>query len=408
MSNILYVLYHDFGANSAVHVHNFANNLASFGHQVAVVIPDGNNVGGGLGEQQYSVALFGEVDGNWSRLFKNGRPPEIVHAWTPRENVRLFCEQLRALCAFRLFVHLEDNEDLILEVNVGKPIKELACMADLEIPSNLSHPRRYRRFLKSAAGVTMIMDRLDEFVGTEIPKLVLWPGANSQLFFERPKDQEALNRLGIAPGNLVFCYTGNVHSANAREVRSLYVAVAILNRQNIPTTLIRAGKDYCPFLGPDDSWAREISVDLGYIRHVEVPAVLALADYLVQPGFGDAFNDYRLPAKLPEFFAMGRPVLIPDTNVGRFVQHGQHGWVRPRADAHNIVDAVQTLLRDPLLAERLARGALAFSERHFDWRKNSRHLAAFYKSVVSEQTDSAETGSPAGAAVSRCVDAACI
>ena len=388
MSNILFVLYHDFGANSAVHVHNFANNLTGFGHEVAVVVPGGEDLGSGLGAQQYSVQLFGEIDGNWSRLFKNGRPPEIVHAWTPRENVRLFCERLSTLCSFTLFIHLEDNEDLILEANLGAPFDELARTENLEVPPNLSHPRRYRDFLRSAAAVTMIMDRLDEFVPIKLPKLILWPGADYKLFFRRPKDEEFLKRLGVPSGNLVLCYTGNVHSANAREVRSLYVATAILNRQNIPATLVRAGKDYCPFLGPDDSWARQVSVDLGYIRHVEVPAILALADYLIQPGFGDAFNDYRLPAKLPEFFAMGRPVLLPNTNVGRFVQHGEHAWVLPRADAHNIVNALQTLHGNPRIVERLAAGALEFSERHFDWKKNTRHLEGFYQRVLSGETDS--------------------
>jgi glycosyltransferase involved in cell wall biosynthesis len=388
MSNILFVLYHDFGANSAVHVHNFANNLTGFGHEVAVVVPGGEDLGSGLGAQQYSVQLFGEIDGNWSRLFKNGRPPEIVHAWTPRENVRLFCERLSTLCSFTLFIHLEDNEDLILEANLGASFDELARTENLEVPPNLSHPRRYRDFLRSAAAVTMIMDRLDEFVPIKLPKLILWPGADYKLFFRRPKDEEFLKRLGVPSGNLVLCYTGNVHSANAREVRSLYVATAILNRQNIPATLVRAGKDYCPFLGPDDSWARQVSVDLGYIRHVEVPAILALADYLIQPGFGDAFNDYRLPAKLPEFFAMGRPVLLPNTNVGRFVQHGEHAWVLPRADAHNIVNALQTLHGNPRIAERLAAGALEFSERHFDWKKNTRHLEGFYQRVLSGETDS--------------------
>lgn len=388
MSNILFVLYHDFGANSAVHVHNFANNLTGFGHEVAVVVPGGEDLGSGLGAQQYSVQLFGEIDGNWSRLFKNGRPPEIVHAWTPRENVRLFCERLSTLCSFTLFIHLEDNEDLILEANLGASFDELARTENLEVPPNLSHPRRYRDFLRSAAAVTMIMDRLDEFVPIKLPKLILWPGADYKLFFRRPKDEEFLKRLRVPSGNLVLCYTGNVHSANAREVRSLYVATAILNRQNIPATLVRAGKDYCPFLGPDDSWARQVSVDLGYIRHVEVPAILALADYLIQPGFGDAFNDYRLPAKLPEFFAMGRPVLLPNTNVGRFVQHGEHAWVLPRADAHNIVNALQTLHGNPRIAERLAAGALEFSERHFDWKKNTRHLEGFYQRVLSGETDS--------------------
>ena len=51
MSNILFALYHDFSANSAVHVHNFANQLASRGHDTAVAIPTGEDTGAQLGEQ---------------------------------------------------------------------------------------------------------------------------------------------------------------------------------------------------------------------------------------------------------------------------------------------------------------------------------------------------------------------
>ena len=109
MSNILFVLYHDFSANSAVHVHNFANQLAALGHATAVAIPDGADTGRSLGQQDYSVRRFAEIDGDWTRLFVNGRAPEVVHAWTPRENVRLFCEKLAGFCSFALFVHLEDN-----------------------------------------------------------------------------------------------------------------------------------------------------------------------------------------------------------------------------------------------------------------------------------------------------------
>src|SRR2546423_812577 len=137
VSNILFVLYHDFSANSAVHVHNFANQLALLGHTTAVAIPKGEDTGRQLGEQRYAVRLFDDIDGDWSELFPNGCPPEIVHAWTPRENVRLFCEMLAGFCEFSLFVHLEDNEELILEANLGESFEDL-LESDRAFPRNLS------------------------------------------------------------------------------------------------------------------------------------------------------------------------------------------------------------------------------------------------------------------------------
>jgi glycosyltransferase involved in cell wall biosynthesis len=394
VSNILFVLYHDFSANSAVHVHNFANQLAGAGHGVAVAIPEGDDTGSALGQQHYSVLSHPEVDGNWTRVFSDALPPGVLHAWTPRENVRLFCEKIRTFCAPLLFIHLEDNEELILEANLGASFEEIARSRTMKVPGNLAHPRNYRRFIAGADGVTMIMDRLEKFVPPVIPRLILWPGADQQLFFARERDETFLSSLGVPRENVVLCYTGNVHSANAREVRSLYLAAAILSREGIPTTLVRAGKDYCPFLGPDEKWAREVSVELGYVKHVDVPRVLALADFLVQPGTDDAFNEYRLPAKLPEFFAMGRPVLLPRTNVGRFVRHGHEAWVLPKMDALGVVDTVRMLRADEELMSRLSAGALAFCQEHFSWNRNAATLERFYEQIRLTQPGQAHVPSP--------------
>ncbi len=383
MSNVLFVLYHDFSANSAVHVHNFANRLAENGHSTAVAIPDDFDRGLGLGAQHYAVQRFDQVDGDWARLFPNSKPPGIVHAWTPRENVRLFCEKLAGICAFSLLVHLEDNEEVILEANLGTPFEKLAASPSADFPGNLSHPQNYRAFLSSADGITMIMDRLERFVPPGVPSLVLWPGADERVFFPRPRDPQLLEQLGIAPGTAVLCYTGNVHSANARDVRSLYLATAILDREGTPARLIRTGRDFCSFLGPDEEWAHKVAIELGHISYQEIPPLLSLADALIQPGGDNAFNEFRLPGKLPEFFAMGRPVIVPHTNVGRFVRHGEEALVLDKVDALGIVEAVAELHRNRPLSERLGAGALAFAEKHFDWAKNTAKLAEFYGRAVN-------------------------
>jgi glycosyltransferase involved in cell wall biosynthesis len=385
VSNILFALYHDFSANSAVHVHNFANQLAALGHSTAVAIPEDAECGAGLGEQNYSVNRFDRVDGDWSHIFQNGCGPDIVHAWTPRENVRLFCEKLAGFCDFALFVHLEDNEELILEVNLGISFEKLTCARHVETPSNLSHPQHYREFIAQADGVTMIMDRLERFVPSETPKLILWPGADERLFFPRQREPLLREQLGIAANSVVLCYTGNVHSANTRDVRSLYLAAAILDREGTPARLIRTGRDFCSFLGPDEEWAYKISIELGHVAYQEIPALLSLADALVQPGADNSFNEFRLPGKLPEFFAMGRPVILPRSNVGRFVRHGEDAWVLDKVDALGVVDALLQLRENKALSERLAKGAVAFAREHFDWKKNTGDLVAFYEKIAPQQ-----------------------
>jgi glycosyltransferase involved in cell wall biosynthesis len=105
---------------------------------------------------------------------------------------------------------------------------------------------------------------------------------------------------------------------------------------------------------------------------------------LVQPGANNTFNEFRLPGKLPEFFAMGRPVIVPRSNVGRFVRHGEEAWVLDKVDALGIVTAVLELRGNKELSERLAAGATAFCRRHFNWQNNAGILARFYDEVISK------------------------
>jgi glycosyltransferase involved in cell wall biosynthesis len=106
---------------------------------------------------------------------------------------------------------------------------------------------------------------------------------------------------------------------------------------------------------------------------------MRLANYFVQPGIPGPFNDFRFPSKLPEFFAIGRPVILPRSNLGTALKHGEDAFVLPEATAGAIAAAVLTLHRDPELTARLSAGALAFASRCFSWERNAEQLLQFYR-----------------------------
>jgi glycosyltransferase involved in cell wall biosynthesis len=230
--------------------------------------------------------------------------------------------------------------------------------------------------------VTVIVDRLREHVPAGRPSTVIWPATDVRHFAPRARDERLRSSLGISTTDIVLFYHGNVHTSNATEVQSLYEAIARLNQQGIRTQLIRAGRDYPDFLPNGDAWIRPYLIHLGHVRPQYLARLMALADYFVQPGLPDAFNDYRFPSKLPEFFSIGRPVILPHTNLGGFVRHGEDAWVLPRADAASIADAIAKLHADPVLSEKLSRGALAFAAKHFSWSRSAAQLVAFYRSLT--------------------------
>jgi glycosyltransferase involved in cell wall biosynthesis len=110
---------------------------------------------------------------------------------------------------------------------------------------------------------------------------------------------------------------------------------------------------------------------------------MALADFFVQPGAPDDFNDYRFPSKLPEFFALGRPVILPRTNLGEILRHGEDAWILPNANAASIAEAIRLLRKDSDLRNRLTTGALAVATRYFNWQRSASDLLAFYNTLPS-------------------------
>lgn len=156
--------------------------------------------------------------------------------------------------------------------------------------------------------------------------------------------------------------------------------------------LIRTGQGNVNVLGEDDHWAKKYALELGFVERDRLPDILALADVLVQPGRSDAFNDYRFPSKLPEFLAMGKPVILPATNIGLLMENKQNALVLPVVDALNIVESVKLLLHNDELHTKLSCGSLNFAKNHLSWSKSSEKLKAFYETVSrKESTEASRT-----------------
>ena len=383
--NVVFVNYHDFTSNSAVHIFNLANELVDLGIGCAVAVPGNPATIELIGAPRFAAIGFRDAR-NGALRFADGGKPTLVHAWTPREAVREITEELSLRYGCPYVVHLEDNEDVITADRLGLTLEQLHAASagelDASIPSSLSHPRRMRSFLAGAAGLTVIIDRLLEFRPNGIPAEVVWPAFEPDLFTAGPPELELRRRLGIADDDSVLVYAGNAHSSNAAELRSLYLAVAAVNRSGRPLKLVRLGRDYVRFVERELKSVEQHVIRVRTVPRSEVPRYMRLADVLVQSGRPDGFNDYRLPSKLPEFLATGRPVVLPATNIGRFLEDGKECVLLRRGDALEIAGVVERLLDDDELRARLGKGARAFAERNFSWIASAQKLKRFYDRVV--------------------------
>ena len=150
--------------------------------------------------------------------------------------------------------------------------------------------------------------------------------------------------------------------------------------------LIRTGHDFKPeILSQDQLWVKKYIVNLGWLDRARVPEILALADVLIQPGTTDKFNDYRFPSKIPEFLAMGKPVIVPNTNIGKILTHQENALVLDTVDENSLPSIIQTIVEDRQLNHKLADNALKFAKQNLNWAEKGQQLYSFYQSLYVEE-----------------------
>jgi glycosyltransferase involved in cell wall biosynthesis len=383
--NVLFVNYYDFTSNSAVHIFNFANELERLGISCAVAVPGNKKSVKSLGKPLFRVLDFENARAR-GVPFDGDQAPTLIHAWTPRENVRALTEELVGRYGWPYVVHLEDNEDVITAQHLGIPVDTLRSLPTEaltgRVPPTLSHPHLWRGLVKGSAGVSVIIDRLLEFKPQRLPGEVVWPGLDGDLFTARPPDERLKRRLELKNEEFVTVYHGNSHSTNASEIRNLYLAVEAVNRHGIPLRLIRLGRDFVDFLGSERSMVERHVISGGFVARRKLGSYLSLADVLIQPGGPDAFNNYRLPAKLPEYLSTGRPVILPAANIGLYLRDGENCLLLKEGSPQEIAGCVECLLDDPLLRERIGTAGRSFARENFSWPRSATRLMHLYEHAL--------------------------
>lgn len=391
---VLIVYFGPFYVNSAIQAYHFGNELTELGWEVTLAGRGDPARVEAVGEARFECIPHDAVARKVGEL-NGGDGETVVFAWTPRERVRRIATDAARRLDAPYVVHLEDNEEYLLESATGRTLAELERLPprqqDRLVPPDLIHPTRHREFLRGAAGVTVITEALNEFNVGERPHRVARPGIDLDRF--RPDlTPPSREELGLRPEDFVLVYHGTIHYANQHEMLSLYLAVKLLQRRGHPVRLVRLG--HSEFGGVDPRAFRALGdgvVELGSVPWREVPAYLALADAFVQPGPPDDFNRYRLPSKLPEFLAMGRPVILPHCNIGNDLADGENALLLEQGNAPEIVARIEQLLADRELGARLGRGARQFAVEQLSWERNAAALAEFLREASAART----VGSPA-------------
>jgi glycosyltransferase involved in cell wall biosynthesis len=372
-----------------MHVFSIAVELQSLGHEVVIAVPDSPET-----VHRHRPPTCQIVDYPTAlRIglpFENSGKPDLIHGWSPRDHVRDFTLAMveRYTCPY--FVHMEDNEEQIVADEMSaldyETLRKLPSdVIDAIINPYRSHPHRYRSFVEGAVGYTCLIDRLLEFKSKEQPGVVFWAGFESE--FAKIDGDTLRDRaeFGLRQDETILFYGGNVHFSIASDIRNLYVATLLLRRKGLNVRLLRTGWNYAPLGIEMNSDIDECVTELGFVPREQMSKLIGVSDILVQPGRSDAFNDYRFPSKLPEYLASGRPVILPDTNIGRALEQGHDCLKLNEGTIPELMAAIERLAADSAMRKKLGANGRAFAMKHLSWARAGEILGNFYASVMGER-----------------------
>ena len=385
--NILFVLYGDFSSTSANPLVLYARELHLAGHSSAVAVPASLETVSQHPNPSFKPLLYRDVLAEPESAFPDGRPADVIHAWTPREVVRHFVTSYMAIRPTPLLMYLEDNESWISCRTLGFEKGTLNQQTDQNIsdklPEALAHPFRYDSFIGLADAVAVIQDKLKVEVPPWVHCETVMPGVDLEFFSPRPGKPLLRKQYGVAKNEKVIVYHGVLDEFRRPGMETLCRAVGSINQQGYRCRLLRTGPFALDFLEQLPPEIASAVSDLGLLPKHELPDLLALADVFVQPGKIDPFEDLRLPSKVPEFLAMGLPVLMPDVNISHLFRDGVDAVLLRTGSAEEIASKCIDLFSDPQKTGRIGRAGRLLAEKYFDVRTQARRLENVYKTTCN-------------------------
>ncbi len=374
---ILYVLPSSLQHKNIYQVKNLVKRMRPHGIEALAAVPEysdlpGDDFTGGLIVQTYEQTL------QKGPTFSDGKGPDLIHAWSPNEEVHRFVRALEQNISCPLVIHLDENLDYVAENHSA------------EQAEHDDRPQRVKDWLAEALALTMTNRSLERYKGQHQASLILPPLVDEAQFYPRPIDYALRRRLGIPADHVVLAYTGGMHEANRHAVLALYEATALLRDEGLSCTLLRCGENKTPLFAGDRSRLETAEQALGLLDHSKTAEVAAAADILVQPGMPGSYDDFRIPVKLPEYFALGRPVVLSAAFPDLDLEHGFEAYLLEEGSAQEIAAAVKTIASDQALSARLAQGATEAYLKKFTHPRAGQSLYDFYQRIIDESLAAAQ------------------
>jgi len=231
--------------------------------------------------------------------------------------------------------------------------------------------------------VIVIQEKLKSQVPPWVLCETLLPPVDVEFFRPSVPDKEFMKRYHIGDHEKIIVYHGGANEFTSDALLSLCIAVGIINNRGHRCRLIRSGVGSLEFLSRLPLEITSRVLDLGRLPREQLPKLLSLADVFVQPKVAADFDEMRFPGKVPEFLAMGKPVILPKENISDLLCNGINVIFLDSGTPDDIADKCIALFSNKGKALSLGRAGREVCERNFDSRSQAKKLEKIYLSAMS-------------------------
>ncbi|MCB9128945.1 MAG: glycosyltransferase family 1 protein [Ardenticatenales bacterium] len=208
-----------------------------------------------------------------------------------------------------------------------------------------------------------------------IERVRIWGrGVDSERFHPRHRSEAFRRRMGGTEAGPLFLYVGRL--SHEKRIDLLHAVLTAMPEARLAIVGDGPARPHLEAL-----FANSPARFMGYLRGDELAHAYASADYFLFPSPHETLGNVVLEA-----MASGLPVVVP--NSGGVLEHVEHlrtGLLFTAHKPHSLVAAVQRLVVDKALAERLAASGRAHA-RQQSWANVHDQLIADYRVLLPTPT----------------------
>jgi glycosyltransferase involved in cell wall biosynthesis len=291
---------------------------------------------------------------------------------------------------------LGEHLDLPVVYEVRSLFDGPASTGDRSASDATSTRERYRRrdasevrsMLAADAVVTLAETMKSDMVARGVPadRVFIVPnGVDPEAFQPRPADPALRERYGLGE-RFVIGYVSNLdHPREGQETLIEATAILAAAGRDVACLIVGEGRRRAELeVKAAGSGASDRIVFTGAVPHDEIPAMYALIDAFVVPRRDERAARLVTPLKPFEAMAMARPLIVADLPaLTEVAPHGERALAYRAENEVALAAAVERLMDDRALGERLGEAGRTWVTRERTWASNGARWTEIYEGVLA-------------------------